>query len=217
MIFNTRSVCDRILDLISHPYGRDTGQDGPSRHLVPGAGQHLQQRHHQHSQGRGSHCHRSLDVGLHSFCVRGSSRVSFFFGWAGWSLSNRQKSMKPRNWKSLYRYATLLFKKQRYVSGQHKINLKIICKENYKYEVQEKSPANQAVTVQQLNEEYWRWGDFSWCAAGSLQFYNWLAALYVSLSFLFNSPWWSENICSKITEASSLVTSQFGLKTWPII
>lgn len=50
----------------------------------------------------------------------------------------------------------MLFKKQRYVSGQHKVNLKIICKENYKYEVQEKSPANQAVTVQQLAEEYWR-------------------------------------------------------------
>ena len=58
--------------------------------------------------------------------------------------------------KNISRYATLLFKKQRYVSGQHKVNLKIICKENYKYEVQEKSPANQAVTVQQLNEEYWR-------------------------------------------------------------
>ncbi len=57
---------------------------------------------------------------------------------------------------SNFRYATLLFKKQRYVSGQHKVNLKIICKENYKYEVQEKSPANQAVTVQQLAEEYWR-------------------------------------------------------------
>ena len=57
---------------------------------------------------------------------------------------------------SVFRYATLLFKKQRYVSGQHKVNLKIICKENYKYEVQEKSPANQAVTVQQLAEEYWR-------------------------------------------------------------
>ena len=54
------------------------------------------------------------------------------------------------------RYATLLLKKQRYVSGQHKVNLKIICKENYKYEVQEKSPANQAVSVQQLAEEYWR-------------------------------------------------------------
>ena len=57
----------------------------------------------------------------------------------------------------LCRYAAILFKKQRYVSGQHKVNLKIICKENYKYEVQEKSPANQAVTVQQLAEEYWRY------------------------------------------------------------
>jgi hypothetical protein len=43
------------------------------------------------------------------------------------------------------------------VSGQHKVNLKIVCKENFKYEVQEKSPANQAVTMQQLAEEYWRW------------------------------------------------------------
>ena len=37
------------------------------------------------------------------------------------------------------------------------VNLKIVCKENFKYEVQEKSPANQAVTMQQLAEEYWRW------------------------------------------------------------
>ena len=36
------------------------------------------------------------------------------------------------------------------------VNLKIVCKENFKYEVQEKSPANQAVTMQQLAEEYWR-------------------------------------------------------------
>ena len=28
--------------------------------------------------------------------------------------------------------------------------------ENFKYEVQEKSPANQAITMQQLAEEYWR-------------------------------------------------------------
>ncbi len=27
-----------------------------------------------------------------------------------------------------YRYAAILFKKQRYVSGQHKVNLKIVCK-----------------------------------------------------------------------------------------
>ena len=54
------------------------------------------------------------------------------------------------------RYAAILFKKQKYVSGQHRVNLKIVCRENYKYEVQEKSPANQAVTMQQLAEEYWR-------------------------------------------------------------
>ena len=75
ILYCIRSVCDCILDILSHPYGRDTGQDGPAGHLVPGAGQHLQQRHHQHSQGGGSHCHRSLDVSLHSFCVRCSSRV----------------------------------------------------------------------------------------------------------------------------------------------
>merc|ERR1719192_723716 len=57
---------------------------------------------------------------------------------------------------ALIEYAAILFKKQRYVSGQHKVNLKIVCKENFKYEVQEKSPANQAVTMQQLAEEYWR-------------------------------------------------------------
>ena len=58
---------------------------------------------------------------------------------------------------TVLRYAAILFKKQKYVSGQHRVNLKIVCRENYKYEVQEKSPANQAVTMQQLAEEYWRW------------------------------------------------------------
>jgi len=57
---------------------------------------------------------------------------------------------------ALIEYAAILFKKQKYVSGQHRVNLKIVCRENYKYEVQEKSPANQAVTMQQLAEEYWR-------------------------------------------------------------
>ncbi|XP_023346797.1 glycine receptor subunit alpha-2 isoform X2 [Eurytemora carolleeae] len=53
---------------------------------------------------------------------------------------------------ALIEYAAILFKKQRYVSGQYKVNLKIVCK----YEVQERSPANQAITMQQLAEEYWR-------------------------------------------------------------
>ena len=53
------------------------------------------------------------------------------------------------------RYAAILFKKQRYVSGQHKQNIKIVCKDNFKYEVQERAATN-AVSLQQLAEEYWR-------------------------------------------------------------
>jgi len=78
---------------------------------------------------------------------------------------------------ALVEYAAILFKKQRYVSGQHKVNLKIICKENYKYEVQEKSPANQAVTVQQLAEEYWRIDKF-------------FLKAFPILFFLFNIIYW---------------------------
>jgi len=78
---------------------------------------------------------------------------------------------------ALVEYAAILFKKQRYVSGQHKVNLKIICKENYKYEVQEKSPANQAVTVQQLAEEYWRIDKF-------------FLKAFPILFFLFNIVYW---------------------------
>merc|ERR1719458_759172 len=36
---------------------------------------------------------------------------------------------------ALIEYAAILFKKQKYVSGQHRVNLKIVCKENFKYEV----------------------------------------------------------------------------------
>ena len=174
-----RSVCDRVLDLISHPHGRHPGAYGPPGHPVPGAGQHLQQCYHQHSQGWGSDCHWGLDVGLHSLCVWCFSRVSIQMFvdctiWISFLIFAIRDyiRLETKRWVLLYliqnlmwvtdtvmlhcRYATLLFKKQRYVSGQHKVNLKIICKENYKYEVQEKSPANHAVTVQQLNEEYWR-------------------------------------------------------------
>merc|ERR1719400_1042689 len=55
---------------------------------------------------------------------------------------------------ALIEYAAILFKKQRYVSGQHRMNIKIVCKDNFKYEVQER--AVNAVSVQQLAEEYWR-------------------------------------------------------------
>ncbi len=36
------------------------------------------------------------------------------------------------------------------------VNLKIVCRDNFKYEIHEKSPAVQAISVQQLAEEYWR-------------------------------------------------------------
>ena len=54
------------------------------------------------------------------------------------------------------RYAAILFKKQRYVSGHHRMNIKIVCKENFKYEVQAPPTAPNAVNLQQLAEEYWR-------------------------------------------------------------
>ena len=54
------------------------------------------------------------------------------------------------------RYAAILFKKQRYVSGHHRMNIKIVCKENFKYEVQAPPSAPNAVNLQQLAEEYWR-------------------------------------------------------------
>ncbi len=53
-----------------------------------------------------------------------------------------------------FRYAAILFKKQRYISAQHHIHMKILCKDNFKYEVQqEKATASSA---RQLAEEYWR-------------------------------------------------------------
>ncbi|XP_023319726.1 gamma-aminobutyric acid receptor subunit rho-1 [Eurytemora carolleeae] len=57
---------------------------------------------------------------------------------------------------ALIEYAAILFKKQKYVSSQHKVNLRIVCKDNFKYEVHEKTMARHAVTMQQLAEEYWR-------------------------------------------------------------
>lgn len=61
---------------------------------------------------------------------------------------------------SFFRYAAILFKKQRYVSEQHRLNIKIVCKDNFKYEVQERAPIGNkpttAISVQQLAEEYWR-------------------------------------------------------------
>ena len=119
-----------------------------------------------------------------------------------WSLS--RVSLKANEFLKTnfvcFRYATLLFKKQRYVSGQHKVNLKIICKENYKYEVQEKSPANQAVTVQQLAEEYWRFvlqicTIYSWPFCRIDKFF---LKVFPSLFCIFNIIYWGAFIWQNI-------------------
>ena len=57
-----------------------------------------------------------------------------------------------------FRYAAILFKKQRYISTQNKHNMKIVCKDNFKYQVHERAAAPNpcSLTVQQLAEEYWR-------------------------------------------------------------
>ena len=50
-----------------------------------------------------------------------------------------------------------MFKKQRYVSATHRMSTKIVCKDNFKYEVHERqSAANAALDARQLAEEYWR-------------------------------------------------------------
>ena len=46
-----RPVCDRVVDLVPDPDGRDPRSDGPPGHPLPRPGQHLQHRHHQHPQG----------------------------------------------------------------------------------------------------------------------------------------------------------------------
>ena len=46
-----RIVRGGVLDQLHGAAGHYPGQDGAPGHLVPGAGQHLQQHHHQHSQG----------------------------------------------------------------------------------------------------------------------------------------------------------------------
>ena len=72
ILFIIRTLCYCVLDLVPDPDGCDSWEDGSPGHSVPGAGQHLQQRHHQHSQGGGTHRYRGLDVGMHPLRVRGS-------------------------------------------------------------------------------------------------------------------------------------------------
>ena len=66
LLIPIRSVCDRLLDLLPHPDGRDPRPDGsPGNqlplflsplsfslgHPLPRPRQHLQHRHHQHTKG----------------------------------------------------------------------------------------------------------------------------------------------------------------------
>ena len=74
------------------------------------------------------------------------------------------------------RYAAILFKKQRYVSAQHRLSIKIVCKDNFKYEVQERAATN-AVSIQQLAEEYWRIDQF-------------FLISFPMLFFIFNIIYW---------------------------
>ena len=74
------------------------------------------------------------------------------------------------------RYAAILFKKQRYVSAQHRLSIKIVCKDNFKYEVQERAATN-AVSIQQLAEEYWKIDQF-------------FLISFPMLFFIFNIIYW---------------------------
>ena len=51
IILLARSVCDCLLDLLLDPHGRDPREDGPAGDTIPGASQHFQQCHYQHTQG----------------------------------------------------------------------------------------------------------------------------------------------------------------------
>ncbi|XP_040566996.1 glycine receptor subunit alphaZ1 [Lepeophtheirus salmonis] len=57
---------------------------------------------------------------------------------------------------ALIEYAAILFKKQRYVSAQNKLNIRIVWKDNLKYEVYEQRPPPSTLSLQHLAEEYWR-------------------------------------------------------------
>ena len=70
------AVRHRVLDLVPHPDGRHSRQDGPARHSLPRAGQHFQHGHDEHAQGRGFDGHRSLDVGVYPIRLRSVDRVS---------------------------------------------------------------------------------------------------------------------------------------------
>lgn len=113
------------------------------------------------------------------------------------------------------RYAAILFKKQRYVSSQHRMNIKIVCKDNFKYEVQERAATN-AVSLQQLAEEYWRIDKFFLISFPILFFiFNiiyWLAFILWSCMFVYQEKKKEESseAITDIVELLKLVLKKFG-------
>ncbi|QQP40152.1 Gammaaminobutyric acid receptor subunit deltalike, partial [Caligus rogercresseyi] len=82
-------------------------------------------------------------------------------------------------------YAAILFKKQRYVSAQNKMNIRIVWKDNLKYEVYEQRPPPSPLSLQQLAEEYWRIDKF-------------FLISFPILFFIFNIIYWLSfvNMCT---------------------
>ena len=105
-----------------------------------------------------------------------------------------------------FRYAAILFKKQRFISNQHRVNIKFVCKDNFRYEVQERV-ATSAVSLQQLAEEYWRIDKFFLISFPILFFiFNiiyWLAFILWRLkgNLLRKSPRTRHDICRQLPTA----------------
>lgn len=78
---------------------------------------------------------------------------------------------------ALIEYAAILFRKQHYVSSQHRANMELLCKDGVQYEVQEKCPKTKVITFQQLQEEFWRIDKF-------------FLKAFPMLFFLFNIMYW---------------------------
>ena len=85
ILFCLRSLCYRLVDFFPHSHGRYPWEDGAPGHSFPGACQHLQHSHHQHTQGGGAYSYRGLDVGLYFIRFWCFNRVSNFLYW--WSAT----------------------------------------------------------------------------------------------------------------------------------
>ena len=73
------------------------------------------------------------------------------------------------------------------------MNIKIVCKDNFKYEVQERAQTN-AVSLQQLAEEYWRIDKF-------------FLISFPILFFVFNIIYWLAFILWKAGSRNQLLRS----------